>query len=79
MFSAKCRECKIKKRDGYGKSRNGHEKVMDTYFCQVCGNLSYCGMGSVVGLNAVTRVCRVRGMGPVTGPHGPVYILVLIL
>ena len=28
MFSAKCRECKIVKRDGYGKSRSGHGKVM---------------------------------------------------
>ena len=29
MFSAKCRECKIGKRDGHGKSRNGHGKVME--------------------------------------------------
>ena len=32
MFSAKCRECKIGKRDGHGKSRNGHGKVTDKYF-----------------------------------------------
>ena len=29
MFSAKYRECKIGKRDGYEKSRNGHGKVME--------------------------------------------------
>ena len=29
MFSAKCRECKIEKRDGHGKSRNGHGKVLE--------------------------------------------------
>ena len=34
MFSAKCREFKIGKRDGHGKSRNGHGKI----FYQVCGN-----------------------------------------
>ena len=34
MFSAKCSECKIEKRDGHGKLRNGHGKI----FCQVCGN-----------------------------------------
>ena len=33
-FSTKCRECKIRKRDDHGKSRNGHGKI----FCQVCGN-----------------------------------------
>ena len=37
-FSTKCRECKIGKRDGHGKSRNGHGKVMEKMFCQVCGN-----------------------------------------
>ena len=31
MFSAKCRECKIGKRNGLGKSRNGHGKVMEKY------------------------------------------------
>ena len=29
IFSPKCRECKIGKRDSHGKSRNGHGKVMD--------------------------------------------------
>ena len=33
-FSAKHRKCKIGKRDGHGKSINGHGKI----FCQVCGN-----------------------------------------
>ena len=28
MFSAKCRKCKIAKRDGHGKLTNGHGKVM---------------------------------------------------
>ena len=31
-FSAKCCECRIGKRDGHGKSRNGHGKVMEKYF-----------------------------------------------
>ena len=31
MFAAKCRECTIGKRDGHGKSRNGHGKVMGKY------------------------------------------------
>ena len=35
-FSTKCLECKIKKRDGHGNLRNGHEevitKIMDKYF-----------------------------------------------
>ena len=35
MFSAKCRKCKIGKRDGHGKSRNCHGKVMGK---KVCGN-----------------------------------------
>ena len=34
MFSAQCCKCKIGKRHGHGKSRNGHGKM----FCQVCGN-----------------------------------------
>ena len=34
LFSTKCHKCKIGKRDGHGKSRNGHGKI----FCQVCGN-----------------------------------------
>ena len=29
MFSAKCHKYKIGKRDGHGKSRNGHGKVME--------------------------------------------------
>ena len=32
MFSTKCRECKIGKRDGHGKSRNSHGKVIGKYF-----------------------------------------------
>ena len=32
MFSAKCRECKIGKRDGHGKSRNGHGIIMEKCF-----------------------------------------------
>ena len=32
--STKCCECKIRKRAGHGKSRNGYGKVL----CQVCGN-----------------------------------------
>ena len=34
MYSAKCREGKIGKRNGHGKSRNGQGEI----FCQVCGN-----------------------------------------
>ena len=40
MFSTKCRECKIGKRDGHGKSRNGHGKVMEKYFVKYVGALS---------------------------------------
>ena len=29
MFSVKCRKCKIEKRDGHEKLRNGHGKVME--------------------------------------------------
>ena len=32
MFSAKRCKCTIGKTDGHGKSRNGHEKVMEKYF-----------------------------------------------
>ena len=39
MFSAKCCECKIGKRDGHGKSRNGHGKVMEKYFVKYVGTL----------------------------------------
>ena len=38
MFSAKRHKFKIRERDGHGKSRNGHGKVMEKLFCQVCGN-----------------------------------------
>ena len=41
MFSAKCRECKIEKRDGHGKLRNGHGKVMVKYFVKSVGALSW--------------------------------------
>ena len=37
-FSAKRHKLKIGQRDGHGKSRNGHGKVMEKIFCQVCGN-----------------------------------------
>ena len=39
MFSENCRKCKIRKRDGHGKSRNGHGKVMDKYFFKYVGTL----------------------------------------
>ena len=39
MFSTKCRECKIGKRDGHGKSRNGHEKVLEKYVVKYVGTL----------------------------------------
>ena len=32
MFTAKCHECKHGKRDGHGKSRNGHGKVMENNY-----------------------------------------------
>ena len=38
-FSAKCLECKFRKREGHGKSRNGHGKVMDKYFVKSVGTL----------------------------------------
>ena len=41
MFSAKCCECRIGKRDGPRKSRNGHGKVMDKYFVKYVGTLSF--------------------------------------
>ena len=34
-FSTKCHTNKIEKRDGHGKSRNCHKKVMEKY--KVCG------------------------------------------
>ena len=39
LFSAKCHECKTVKRDGHGKSRNGHEKVVGKYFVKSVGTL----------------------------------------
>ena len=39
VFSGKYRECKIEKRDGHGKLRNGHGKVMDKYFVKSMGTL----------------------------------------
>ena len=38
-FSAKYCKCKIGKRDGHGKSRNGHRKVMEKYFVKYVGTL----------------------------------------
>ena len=39
MFVVKRCECKIDKRDGHGKLRNGHGKVMETYFVKSVGIL----------------------------------------
>ena len=50
--SAKCRKCKIGKREGHGKSRNGHGKT----FCQVCGTL-------IVFIDSSERY-NVKGLGP---------------
>ena len=36
-FSANQRECKINRRDGHGKLRNGHGEVMDKYFVNYVG------------------------------------------
>ena len=33
-------ESKIWKKEGHGKSRNGHGKILER-FCQVCGNLAF--------------------------------------
>ena len=38
-FFAKCCECNIGKRDGHGKRRNGHGKVMEKYFVKSVGTL----------------------------------------
>ena len=38
-FCGKRWECKIWKRDGNGKSRNGHGKVMEKYFAKSVGAL----------------------------------------
>ena len=39
MFSAKCHNCNIKKRDGHGKLRNDYEKFMEKYFVKSVGTL----------------------------------------
>ena len=36
---AKCHKCKIKKKDGHGKSRNGHEKVMEKSWKNILSSL----------------------------------------
>ena len=41
MFSAKCSECKIEKRDGHGKLRTGHGKVMEKYFVKSVGTFTF--------------------------------------
>ena len=38
-YSAKCRECKIAKRDDYGKLTNGHGKVMEKNIVKSLGTL----------------------------------------
>ena len=38
-FSAKLNECKIDKRVGHGKIRQGHGKVMKKYFVKSVGTL----------------------------------------
>ena len=40
MFSTKHCECKLWKRDGHGKSRNGQGKVREKYFVKSVGTLS---------------------------------------
>ena len=39
MFSANYWECKIVKKDGHGKLRNDHGKVMEKYFVKSMGTL----------------------------------------
>ena len=41
MFTAKRREFKIGERDGHGKSRNGHGKVMEKYIVKSVGTLRH--------------------------------------
>ena len=41
-FSAKCRKCKIAKRDCHGKYKNCHGKVMKKYFVKSVGTLIMC-------------------------------------
>ena len=40
IFFTKCHKCKIDKRDGLGKLRNGHVKVMDKCFVKSVGTLT---------------------------------------
>ena len=47
-FSEKCRECEIGKRDGHGKSRNGHGKVMEKYVVKYVGTLIRLGSPHIV-------------------------------
>ena len=53
-FSAKCQEFKIGVRDGHGKSRNGHGKVMEKYFVKSVGTLNETTCSSCVEL----RICK---------------------
>ena len=39
MFSTKCSECKINKRDGHGKLGNGQGKVVEKYCVKSVGTL----------------------------------------
>ena len=64
MFSAKCRECKIRKRDGHGKSRNGHGKVMEKYFVKCVGTLK-----NYVYRPIYTAVKSSSGRMPLTSPR----------
>ena len=41
MLTAKRREFKIGERDGHGKSRNGHGKVMEKYIVKSVGTLRH--------------------------------------
>ena len=45
-FSAKHRNFKIRQKDGHGKSRNGHEEVMDKYFVKSVGTLPIASGGA---------------------------------
>ena len=39
MFSAKCHECNIEKRNGHGKLRNGHGEVMEKSWKNILSSL----------------------------------------
>ena len=41
IFSAKCRQCKVRKRDGHGKSRNDNGKFIEQYFVKSVGTLMF--------------------------------------